>query len=148
MSTPEIATVRLLLIAVLMATAAAAAGCASMQNFAQQQEAYNRSKCQEFGLTPGSNAYVQCISQGADAYANSLKNSSPPPPAGVPVVPILPFWPGQQQNNACSAPVSQPKGGCQGCSVSCCAQQASCTPGQEWLGGSETCMSPAVCVCK
>ncbi len=133
--------------AVLSALVLALNGCASMQNLAKQQDDYNRARCQEFGLAPGSSAYIQCISQGANAYAESVRNS-PPPQAGVPVVPILPFWPGQPQNNACSAPVSQPKGGCQGCSVSCGTQQASCAPGQEWLGGSYTCMSPASCVCK
>ncbi len=121
-------------------------GCQTMQNLAQQQDAYNRQRCQEFGLTPGTGPYIQCVSQGANAYAAAVSSNPAPPPPGV--VPVVPLWPVQPQNNSCSAPASTPKGGCQGCSVSCGAQQASCTPGQEWLGGSETCMSPAVCTCR
>ncbi|MBS0378234.1 MAG: hypothetical protein JSS29_07100 [Proteobacteria bacterium] len=116
-----------------------------MQNLAQQQDAYNRQRCQEFGLAPGTGPYIQCVSQGANAYAAAVGSNPAPPPD---VVPVVPLWPVQPQNNSCSAPASTPKGGCQGCSVSCGAQQASCTPGQEWLGGSETCMSPAVCACR
>lgn len=148
MSTPFTKTSRRA-IASLLATAViclSACSSATVQNLVKQQEDYNRAKCQEFGLAPGSDAYVKCISQGAAAYAQSVQNSNPQPPA---VTPVLPFWPViPPQNNACAASASTPKGGCQGCSVSCGTQQASCTPGQEWLGGSYTCMSPAVCVCR
>jgi hypothetical protein len=63
--------------------------CATMDKLSQEQQAYNTQPCQAFGLTPGSDAYVQCIGQGVNAYAAS-RNSQPPtnPAPGVAVVPI------------------------------------------------------------
>jgi hypothetical protein len=52
------------------------------------------------------------------------------------------------QAHSCSAPVSLPKGICGGCSVSCGDRQASCTTGEEWPGGSASCMKTAVCECR
>jgi hypothetical protein len=49
---------------------------------------------------------------------------------------------------SCSTGASQ-TGSCSGCSVSCPAdKQASCKQGQEWPGGSPTCMREAKCECK
>jgi hypothetical protein len=56
--------------------------------------------------------------------------------------------PAPTQTHSCSAPVSLPKGICGACSVSCGNKQASCTPGEEWPGGSGSCMKTAVCECR
>jgi len=128
-------------------------GCAAMDKMAQDEQAYNTQQCKAFGLTPGSDAYVQCISQGANAYAAS-RNSQPATnaDAGVPVVPlaigipVMPVSPGR--NNKCSAPKSAPNGACGGCEVSCGDKQAACSPGQEVPGGSNICIQPASCTCQ
>jgi len=146
---PTPATTRLR--SLLLLAALPLAGCAAM---AQQNQAYNVQQCQAFGLTPGSDAYVQCVSQGANAYAaarsnaaNAAANSAPAP--GMAVLPLaigIPVAPAK--NNTCSAPASAGKGSCPGCSVSCGAQSASCTPGQEFPGGSDLCLQPASCTCQ
>jgi len=128
-------------------------GCAAM---AADQQAYNTQQCKSFGLTPGSDAYVQCISQGANAYAASRSSNNGaaagttvPGIAVLPIaigIPVMPQPP--SQNTSCSAPKSSPKGGCPGCSVSCSGQQASCTPGQEFPGGSDLCLQGASCSCQ
>jgi hypothetical protein len=134
------------------------AGCAAMDQMAQQNQAYNIQQCQAFGLSPGSDAYVQCVSQGANAYAAARANANAaaaanPAVPGMAVVPIgigipvvAPVAPAK--NNTCSAPKSAGKGSCPGCSVSCGAQTASCTPGQEFPGGSDICMQSASCTCQ
>jgi hypothetical protein len=125
--------------------------CAAM---AADQQAYNTQQCKSFGLTPGSDAYIQCMSQGANAYAASRSGNNSAPagttvpgiavlPIGIPVIPLPP-----SQNNSCSAPTSSPKGGCPGCSVSCSGQHASCSPGQEFPGGSDLCLQAASCTCQ
>ncbi len=145
---------RLLPGTLLIASAISLAGCAAI---AKDQQAYNTQQCQAFGLTPGSDAYVQCINMGANAYAASRSNTTngnnaAPPPAGMAVLPIgigIPVMPAQPtKNNTCSAPKSSPRGSCPGCSVSCGAQQASCSPGQEFPGGSDICMTGASCQCQ
>jgi hypothetical protein len=108
------------------------AACSSMAEMAKQQDQYKQQRCQQFGLAPGSSAYVQCVSQGAKAYAEAQKNE--PAPNAVGAVLIAPAA-AAAQNNACAAPASSPKGTCSGCSVSCGAKQASCTPGEEWSVG-------------
>ena len=127
-------------------------GCAAM---AADQQAYNTQQCKGFGLTPGSDAYIQCMSQGANAYAasrsaaNNANSSSIPGIAVLPInigIPVGPLPPAQ--NNACSAPKSSPRGACAGCSVSCSAQHASCTAGQEFPGGSDLCLQQASCTCQ
>ncbi len=124
-------------------------GCAAI---AKDQQAYDTQKCQSFGLPVGSDAYIQCVSQGANAYAASRSSQ---PPAGVAPIAVLPINIGipigpqpPTQNNACSAPKSSPRGSCAGCSVSCGNQQASCTPGQEIPGGSDICVQNASCTCQ
>jgi len=126
-------------------------GCATMDKIAQDEQAYNTQQCKAFGLTPGSDNYVQCMSQGANAYAAARAN--PPPnntapamaviPIGIPVVPVAPG-----KNNKCSAPKSAPSGSCGGCEVSCGDKQASCSPGQEIPGGSSMCIQAASCTCQ
>jgi hypothetical protein len=128
-------------------------GCATMDKMAQDQQAYNTKQCQAFGLTPGSDAYVQCISQGANAYAASRSSQPPATDApGAAVVPIaigIPVFPAQPgKNNKCSAPKSAPNGACGGCEVSCGDKQASCSPGEEVPGGSNICITPASCSCQ
>jgi hypothetical protein len=118
------------------------AACSSMAEMAKQQDDYNQKRCQQFGLTPGSSAYVQCVSQGANAYADAQKNKSPSTAGGALLIAAAPAV---AQNNACEAPASSPKGTCSGCSVSCGTKQSSCTPGEEWPGGSESCLKTAVC---
>jgi hypothetical protein len=143
----------------LLAAVLSLAGCAAMDKMAADQQAYNIQHCQAFGLTPGSDAYVQCVSQGANAYAAARANANAaaaanPAVPGMAVVPIgigipvvVPVAP-PAKNNTCSAPKSAGKGSCQGCSVSCGAQTASCTPGQEFPGGSDICMQSASCTCQ
>jgi hypothetical protein len=120
--------------------------CSSLAEMSKQQDQYNQNKCQQFGLTPGSSAYVQCISQGANAYAEAQKNQ-PAAPTGVGAILIAPA-PAASRNNACQAPPSSPNGTCSGCSVSCGQKQAACTPGEEWPGGSTSCLKSAVCECR
>lgn len=127
-------------------------GCATM---AADQQAYNTQKCQSFGLVPGSDAYIQCMSQGANAYAasrNSNSAAAAPTAPGIAVLPIgigIPVMPQPPtKNTSCSAPTSGPKGGCPGCSISCSGQQASCTVGQEFPGGSDLCMQSSSCTCQ
>ncbi|HYB33332.1 MAG TPA: hypothetical protein VED45_07870 [Steroidobacteraceae bacterium] len=74
------------------------------------------------------------------ACAGVAREQPPDAPAAGPS-------PAPAQVHSCSAPVSAPKGTCGGCSVSCGDQQASCTPGEEWPGGS-ACMKTAVCGCR
>jgi hypothetical protein len=149
---PQLLSVFLLAVTML-GSVASVSGCAGI---AADQQAYNAQQCKNFGLTPGSDAYVQCISQGANAYAASRSNSNGsaagstapgiavfPIAIGIPVVPQPPA-----QNTSCSAPKSSPQGGCPGCSVSCSGQHASCTPGQEFPGGSELCLQSASCTCQ
>jgi len=35
--------------------------CASLDKMAHDQDVYNQNRCQQFGLTPGSPQYVQCV---------------------------------------------------------------------------------------
>jgi hypothetical protein len=149
---PRIPSV-LLLAAALSGGLLAIASCATI---AKDQQSYNTQQCQSFGLTPGSDAYIQCMSQGANAYAAS-RNSSTNTPASAPApgiavlpisigIPVVPQPP--SQNTSCSAPKSSPKGGCPGCSISCSSQQAACSAGQEFPGGSDLCMQSASCTCQ
>jgi hypothetical protein len=139
-----------LLAVTMLGSVVSLTGCAAI---AKDQQAYDTQQCQNFGLIPGSDAYIQCISQGANAYAASRNNNNAaanPTAAGIAVLPIaiplIPQPPGQ--NNSCSAPKSSPRGACPGCSVSCSAQHASCSPGQEFPGGSDICMQDASCACQ
>ncbi|MGA2951206.1 MAG: hypothetical protein ABSD80_03120 [Caulobacteraceae bacterium] len=51
-------------------------------------------------------------------------------------------------DSSCSVPPSQ-TGSCPACSVSCSGDKhASCQQGQEWPGGSPTCMRDAKCECQ
>ena len=150
---PTPATTRYWSTLTLLAVVLPLAGCAAM---AQDQQAYNTQKCQSFGLTPGSDAYVQCMSQGANAYAaaranaaNAAATNAPAP--GMAVLPLaigIPVVTPPAKNNSCSAPKSAGKGSCPGCSVSCGTQTASCTPGQEFPGGSDLCLQAASCTCQ
>jgi hypothetical protein len=130
----------------------ALAACTTVDKLAQDAQNYNIQQCKAFGLTPGSDAYVQCISQGANAYAAS--RSTPPAGdagAGAAVVPLaigIPVMPVAPGRNRCSAPKSTPTGSCGGCEVSCGDKQASCSPGQEIPGGSSMCIQPASCTCQ
>jgi hypothetical protein len=140
----------------VLAAALTLAGCAAMDKAAQETQAYNIQQCQQvYGLAPGSDAYVQCVSQGPTAYANARAaanaNAATAPPAGAVVLPIIgiPLTPAPPaQNNSCSAPKSSPQGSCPGCSVSCGAKQASCNPGSEIPGGSSICITAASCTCQ
>jgi hypothetical protein len=67
------------------------AACSSMTEMAKQQDQYNQNKCQQFGLAPGSSAYVQCVSQGANAYAAAQRNQ--PAPAATGAILIAPAAP-------------------------------------------------------
>jgi hypothetical protein len=146
---------RLLQPSALIAALAVLTGCAAMDKAAQETQAYNIQQCQQvYGLAPGTDAYVQCVSQGPRAYADAraAANANPAqPPAGAVVLPIIgiPITPAPPaQNNSCSAPKSSGQGSCPGCSVSCGAKQASCTPGQEIPGGSAICVTAASCTCQ
>jgi len=132
-----------------MSACCALVGCATMDKIAQDEQAYNTQQCKAFGLTPGSDAYVQCMSQGANAYAAARANqpaNSAVPAMAVIGIPVVPAPPGK--NNKCSAPRSTPTGSCGGCEVSCGDKQASCSPGQEIPGGSSMCIQPASCSCQ
>jgi hypothetical protein len=95
------------------------AGCASTQQSSQQ--------CQQFGLPKGSNAYIECTEEGANAYAESHALTG---------------------GHSCSAPPSSPAGRCPGCSVSCGDKQAYCTRGTElWIDTPDLCVKPAACHC-
>jgi hypothetical protein len=95
------------------------AGCASTHNKSQQ--------CLQFGLPQGSSAYLECVEDGPNQYAESH------PLTG---------------GHSCSAPPSSPAARCPGCSVSCGEQQAYCTRGTEmWLDTPDQCVKPAVCQC-
>jgi len=147
---------RSLLFLCLAGVLALIAGCTAMDKMAQENQTYNIQQCQAFGLQPGSDAYVQCVSQGANAYAAARQNAAnaaaAQPAAGAAVVlpiigiPVTPAPPAQ--NNSCSAPKSSGQGSCPGCSVSCGAKQASCTAGQEIPGGSAICITAASCTCQ
>ena len=134
----------------------ALAGCAAMDQAYQQGQAYNAQQCgQVYGLQPGSDAYVQCVAQGPRAYADAraaaaANAASQPPGNGMAVLPIIgiPVVTPPAKNNTCSAPKSSPQGSCAGCSVSCGAQTASCTPGSEIPGGSSICITEARCACQ
>ena len=64
------------------------------------------------------------------------ESGNPPPPS---------VW---ARPSSCSVPPSQTNS-CPGCSVSCTnGAQATCRQGQEWPGGSPTCMRDAVCECR
>jgi hypothetical protein len=141
-----------LLFAAILAGALLTAGCAAMS---ADQQAYNTQQCQSFGLKPGSDPYIQCMSQGANAYAASRSNNNGAAPSAVTPIAVLPFGIGipvepqpPAKNTSCRAPTSTPKGGCPGCSVSCSGQQASCTAGQEFPGGSDICMQGSSCTCQ
>src|SRR5262245_37077879 len=136
---------------ICMSACCALVGCATMDKIAQDEQAYNTQQCKAFGLTPGSDAYVQCMSQGANAYAaaraSQPANSAGPAMAVIPIgIPVVPAPPGR--NNKCSAPKSTPTGSCGGCEVSCGDNTASCSPGQEIPGGSSMCIQPASCSCQ
>jgi hypothetical protein len=142
---------------ILIAALALLTGCAAMDKAAQETQAYNIQQCQAYGLQPGTDQYVQCVSQGPNAYAaaraNAANAAAQAPPAGtIAVLPIgigIPITPAPPaQNNACSAPKSSPQGSCPGCSVSCGAKQASCNPGSEIPGGSSICITAASCTCQ
>lgn len=146
---------RLLPLCSLVAALAVLAGCAALDQAAQETQTYNIQQCQQvYGLTPGTDAYVQCVAQGPKAYADARAAASAAaqqPPAGAIVLPIIgiPLTPAPPaQNNKCSAPKSSGQGSCPGCSVSCGAKQASCTPGQEIPGGSSICITAASCTCQ
>jgi hypothetical protein len=148
---------RLLAPCALTAALGLLAGCAAMDQAAQQTQAYNVQQCQQvYGLTPGTDAYVQCVSQGPRAYADARAaanaNAAQPPAGAIAVLPIgigIPLTPTPPAgNNSCSAPKSGPVGACPGCSVSCGAKQASCSPGQEVPGGSNICLQGASCTCQ
>jgi hypothetical protein len=148
---------RLLPPSALIAALVVLAGCAAMDQAAQQTQAYNIQQCQQvYGLAPGTDAYVQCVSQGPRAYADAraaanANAGAQQPPAGAMVLPIIgiPLTPAPPAgNNTCSAPKSTPLGACPGCSVSCGAKQASCSPGQEVPGGSTICLQGASCTCQ
>jgi hypothetical protein len=132
------------------------AGCQAMDQAYQQGQAYNAQQCgQVYGLQPGTDAYVQCVAQGPRAYADAraaAAAANPAPPPGMAVLPIpvigIPVVTPPAKNNACSAPKSSPLGACAGCSVSCGAQSAACTPGQEVPGGSTICLTQASCTCQ
>jgi hypothetical protein len=64
---------KLMLFSALMALA----GCDTLNALSEQQAAHNRETCAGYGLLPGSAAYVQCVSQGPDAYAKSRQASAP-----------------------------------------------------------------------
>jgi len=125
-------------IALAALAAALLSGCAAIERDQAAARAQNQQQCQSYGLTPGSSAYVQCVSQGAAAYAQAQKNAAAP--RALVIAPA-------HANNACEAPASSPRGTCSGCSVSCGDKQASCTAGEEWPGGSESCLKSAVCEC-
>ncbi len=142
----------LLVVVTGLSSAVTISGCAAM---AADQQAYNTQQCKSFGLTPGSDPYIQCMSQGANAYAaarsanNNANGGTTPGIAVLPInigIPVGPMPPAQ--NNACSAPKSAPRGACPGCSVSCSAQHASCSAGQEFPGGSDLCLQQASCTCQ
>ena len=142
---------RLLPSVICMSACWALVSCATMDKIAQDEQAYNTQQCKAFGLTPGSDAYVQCMRQGANAYAasraNPPANSAAPAMAVIPIgIPVVPAPPGK--NNKCSAPKSSPTGSCGGCEVSCGDKTASCSPGQEIPGGSSMCIQPASCSCQ
>jgi hypothetical protein len=115
--------------------------CAAVQEDQARAQQQKQQRCQQFGLTPGSSAYVQCISQGPDAYAAAQK-----PTNAAPVILLAPA--SSSRSNSCSAPNSTGQGSCAGCSVSCGDKQASCTAGQEMPGGSAMCLKEAVCECR
>lgn len=129
--------------ALLQLTAVAAllsmvAACGAT-NLVQQQRLYNQQTCQQYGLIPGTGAYIECISDGADVYAQSHSVHA--------AAPFRPWGP-VPRNSSCNAPAS-PSGSCASCSVTCVSgQQATCQQGQEWPGGSPTCMREAQCSCK
>lgn len=144
------------LIATAALGAAILAGCQAMDQAYQQQQAYNVQQCgQVYGLQPGTDAYVQCVAQGPRAYAEAraaANAANPAPPPGMAVLPVpvigIPVVTPPAKNNACSAPKSTPLGACAGCSVSCGARSAACTPGQEVPGGSTICLTEASCSCQ
>jgi len=128
----------------LFAVAACMFGLSSCSAIQEDQARYTQQKqqqCQGFGLTPGSSAYVQCVSQGPDAYAAAQKSQN-----AAPVVLMAPASGGR--NNTCTAPKSAGQGSCAGCSISCGDKQASCTAGEEMPGGSAMCLKNAVCECR
>jgi hypothetical protein len=141
----------------VLTAAAVLGGCQAMDQAYQQGQAYNAQQCgQVYGLQPGTDAYVQCVAQGPRAYAEAraaanAANPAPPPP-GMAVLPVpvigIPVVTPPTKNNACSAPRSGPLGACAGCSVSCGARSAACTPGQEVPGGSTICLTEASCTCQ
>jgi len=100
-------------------------GCATMDKIAQDEQAYNTQQCKAFGLTPGSDNYVQCMSQGANAYAAARANQ--PANTAAPAMAVIPI----------GIPVVPPPG-----------KQASCSPGQEIPGGSSMCIQAASCTCQ
>jgi hypothetical protein len=135
----------------------ALAGCAAMDQAYQQNQAYNVQQCQQvYGLQPGTDPYIQCVAQGPRAYADARAAAAanaaanPQPPTGMAVLPVIgiPVVAPPAKNNTCSAPKSSPQGSCAGCSVSCGAKSASCTPGAEIPGGSSICVTEASCVCQ
>lgn len=136
--------IRLLAMAGVALQLAALTGCAAMERNNANVSAANHSRCQQFGLAPGSPQYVQCVSQGPAAYAEAQKN------AGTPVV--VAGWPGVVAvvPSQCSAPADADNV-CAGCSVSCpTGKQASCTQGDvhKTEGFSATCWTQSKCECR
>ena len=116
-----------------------------MQQMAHDQDVYNQNKCQQFGLTPGSPQYVQCVSQGANAYGDSMKNA-----AAAPAAPAIAVWPGAALNPSSCSAASDSENVCAGCSVSCPAgKQASCKEGEvhKTDGFSPVCWTKSSCEC-
>lgn len=136
----------LLAAAALACTLSLLPGCGSLEQMAHDQDVYNQNKCKQYGLTPGSPQYVQCISQGANAYGESMKNGT----AAAPGAPAVAIWPGATVNpSSCSAP-SDSDNVCAGCSVSCPAgKQASCKEGEvhKTDGFSPVCWTKSACEC-
>jgi hypothetical protein len=137
--------VRIVVTVALVFDVAAMAGCASLDKMAHDQDVYNQNRCQQFGLAPGSPQYVQCVSQGANAYAAAQKNATAAPATTA-------VWPGAVVAVApshCSA-AADSDNVCAGCSVSCpSGQQASCTEGEvhKTDGFSPVCWTKSKCEC-
>jgi len=134
--------VRILITAALASALSGLVGCASLDKMAHDQDVYNQNRCQQFGLTPGSPQYVQCVSQGANAYAAAQKGTGAAPAAAWPaVVAVAP--------SRCSA-AADADNVCAGCSVSCpSGQQAACTEGEvhKTDGFSPVCWTKSKCEC-
>ena len=135
--------IRILVAAVVAVNVVALTGCEALERNNANVTAANHNRCQQFGLPPGSPQYVQCVSQGPDAYAAAQKNAAAPV-VGTPwpgVVAVVPAH--------CSA-AADSDNVCAGCSVTCASgQQASCTEGEvhKTDGFSPVCWTKSKCEC-